>query len=507
MDRSAAATGAAAVLAIACHGAAPSAQGEDSSSTGPIDRPAPDFLEPAGGELHLEVDRTLDVDLDVFATPGVTRLLLDGRSLGTLAPSGPAGELADGRLRLYLRGGLVPSHHTLQLTTPDVVSKEDSEVVDVFVDPVQIPTLQWALGETIGAADALVVGGSGERGALALIDRAVAPVQATVLPAAGTGWDPARARTVALPELTAAAPDAVAIEGGAAQLTIAWLRGDPATALWLARMAWDEPTQPAAALALQLSSQWLGPYEWAELSTPLLLGDEVFAQALAPRDVETPRPGDRVIVRERLGPAGPAGDPSRLPLPTLDHDALAAVLDPLADAVGRDVFALRRDNHTLALFDRDRERELVDARASHAASDDPVWAEIQPPILQLVGALGSRTAFGLGRDGRSVQALTIDDSGATPVGAAVVPLPDDAPASGAPALALVDGAAVLLVPRGAAEIVVVTTTAGVGVAEPLAGAHCDAVAVPRSDAGNAQAAVAVACLRERTVTMATLSRP
>ncbi|MFO0637255.1 MAG: hypothetical protein U0168_30900, partial [Nannocystaceae bacterium] len=376
------------MLAIACDGAAPSGEGEGSSSTGPVDRPPPDFLEPAGGELHLDVDRILDVELDVFATAGVTRVLLDGRSLGMLSPQGPQGVLADGNLRLYLRGGLVPSRHTLQLSTPDPVSNEQSEVVDVFVDPVQIPELRWDDGAALGTADALVVGGSGERGVLALIDRTSAPPQARVLPVAGRGWDPTAARTLPLPELVAPAPDAVAIESDQAQLRVAWLRGDPATAVWVGELAWDGAAASANVLALELSPQWLGPYEWASLTTPLWLDGELFAQVHAPRDVEQPRPGDHTIVRERLH----AGPPARLALPTLDHDALVAVLDPLADAGGRDVFALRRDGHTLALFDRDRERELVDVRVSHAASDDPVWAEIQPPILQLVGALCSRTA-------------------------------------------------------------------------------------------------------------------
>lgn len=492
---------------MACR-AAPGGAGEGDSSTGPRDQPAPNFIEPAGGELHLDIDRTVDVTLDVSVVLGVTRVELDGDSVGSLTTASRVGAMSDGSLRLFTIGAMTAGHHTLQLRTPDEVSSESSEVVDVFLEAVDSPVLAWSEGEELARGEALLRAGAADAGVLALRSDDAVGTTVTLLAATADGWDSTRTRTLGLPGKVMPGSDAIAVQlrDDGAVVRAAWVVDAPASALAVITLAWDEPGAPSPIPAMIPDPSWLGGYEWASVAAPTWVGDHLLAEVLAAVDVEQAHAGDRVIGHVRIDGDGMPAAPRKLSLPAVDHDGLVSVVDPLAERAGIDAIGLRRGGRTPIVLELDRAAGTFAARVP-AVVDDAAWSQVQPPLSTVAGAFGSRTVAALGIDGASLQLSWLDDRGGNPGAHAVATFPDDGPASAAPAAVLVGGVVVWLVPRGEAEVLAITGTEGIAAVQPLAGAHCDAIAGPRPRADAPQDAVTLACLRGGSLWRVALSRP
>ncbi|MBC8071393.1 MAG: hypothetical protein IAG13_23910, partial [Deltaproteobacteria bacterium] len=485
----------------------------DGSSGGPVDLPAPDFIEPATPELRLEVTRADDLDLDVSAVePGRTVLLIDGDSVGALIGDSPVGALSETRLLLHLPGAMVPGYHTLQLLTFDEVATDASEVVEVFLEASVPPVVAWApIGEVIAVGDALVPPGPGSRAVLGLVDFDAAVPRLIAWPLDTHGWDAAQPRVIPLPELrpdTAFGVAAVAaMRRGttmSASLRVAWRIGSPGTAIAVVEVPWAsaEPGSPVTALVPDAS--WLGTREWVNVLRPVLAGDLLLTELVAPRDVEQGRPGDRVIASVALAPITAPAQPQLLQLGNFDVDRLGHVVDPLVDAHGdSDTLVARLDHREAIVLDVDRDTRTVRRRSAELGARDERWAGITDPPVMTASAFGSRIGAALVSDRSALLVgLTNDRGGAEP--RAVQTQLADAPATAAAALAWIDGVPIVLVPRGAADVIAMPITSDAPELQLLAGLACDAIVGPPITVQGDDRRVTVACLRERELRLVTI---
>jgi hypothetical protein len=187
-----------ACLLVACQ-AAPGdddvGSDESSGTTGePI--PSPDFLNPAVGSFRVDADQTTpEVLVLKNALPGVTQVLLDGYSLGTLDTANPTGSLAADSLSLTLHGALTVGSHTLQLLTPSPDGPLYSVELEMEVAPAD-PELTpvWSATLTpgvVGTGDRLLSSGLGASGLLALISAADSDPEIRLYRADAGGWSTA----------------------------------------------------------------------------------------------------------------------------------------------------------------------------------------------------------------------------------------------------------------------------------------------------------------------------
>ena len=461
----------------------------------------PDFLEPANGEIQLETTRFSDLTLDVNASVGATRLLIDGESVGTLTSSSRVGVLADGQLQLFVRGAMVSGVHTLQLRTPDEVETEESEPVSVLVDPAAAPTLRWEAGESLALGESLVPGATPQGAALGLLIESDGTSSLRVWQARAHGWDTTRSRTVALPGYVRSGVDAAVaiagrLDGDLASLRVAWRVGDPGTAIATVEVDWMTDDQATEVVGFAPDPAWLGAREWTAIGRPLLAGDLVLAEVTALTDSEHPHPGDQTLAATRWSSVE-LSTPQIVAVGAVDLLGAQLALDSLpgtSTSIG-----LRLGRVQPAVLEVDGNSSALGLRPTHAIVDDPRWGEVDGPLLTALGAFGSRIVAGLHRDRNAVLLAWIDDSGANEATVRRVALPDDALAAGSMAVALVSGAVVLLVPRGNADMVAITTTSDAPDTQTLVGLACDAVAAARTAPGNEAASVAVACLHARSL--------
>jgi hypothetical protein len=510
-----------AVLA-ACKPGENADEGDIEDTTGaPVDAPAPNFIDPPGGELHVSSMRFTDVELDVAVAAGATDLVIDDASVGTLQPPGPIGELTADLLRLRVRGGLVPSVHLLQLRTWDAVEPEESEVVEVFVDPEPAPELEVTLADdVIARGDAIVALGWAEQGVLATVDgEAVHSIAAS-----GDGWDPASSHAMVLPGLVVAADDrvpAIAIERDAADssaMLVAWRVEHPGTRVDALAARWGEESD-APTTALALDPAWIGSFETAAFHRPVLAAKLLLVELEAHADAESPRTGDHSIATVRLDADAQPGDPVRVqPLAATgsasgggalaDVDALAPALDPLGfEGLGPIAVGARLGDRPTVL-DVDRDARTITVRPSATTDSFGLLDDVDGPLDTLLGAFGSRVVTGTTTDPEWLALALVDDragggvvdaSVAYAIGALATP-------SGPPAIGLVGGATVIVVPFGAEEpLFVVTVTSMDPDVVTFADVGCDRVALPQTAAGNASGALALACLRDRDLRLGTIA--
>ena len=491
-----------ALISIACAGTS-TQQAEEESSGGPIDLPAPDFLEPAGAELHLEITRDSDIDLDVSGVEqGRTVLVIDGNTVGTLLGSA-LGKLSSVRLLLYMRGAMVPGQHTIQLSTYDAVETEASEVVQVFLEPVAAPAIAWeASGEVLAEGDALLPEGD----VLGVVDVAVDPPQLRMWPADARGWDRTRPRKLALPGLRTRrgegrAAASARLDGD--RVRVAWRDGVPGTAIMAVDVPWEsgDDGDPIAALAPDAS--WLGAREWVDVVRPVLVGDVLLGELLAPGDAEQARPGDRVLASVVLAKVEQPGTPQIVQLGVVDVDRIAHVVDPLSVAAGTsDTLLVRRDRREPIVLDVERSSHTIRRRTSATDARNERWTALVGVPVATASAFGSRIVAGITNGGETLAIGLVSDRGA--IDPSIVELPLAPAAVGDPALAWIDGVPIVLVPRGDDDALAVPITSATPSAQPLAGLQCDAIVGPAHALERDEQRGEVACLRARSLGLVVL---
>jgi len=494
------------VFVLGCNGAPGIEPADDTTSGGPIDLPTPDFIEPAGGELHIDITRIEDVLLDVNANVGVTSLEVDGRSRGTLTIASSVGVFDAGRLRLFVRGAMVAGLHSMLLRTPDPIATETSELVTVFLDAVAAPTLAWQDGTMLDEGDALVVGGGDAAAPLGLVIDDVTGPQLRAWAPDGSSWAADRSRTVALPGhvvTTNVADVALArrIDADAQRLRCAWRTGTPGTGIGVVEVDWATDTDGVAIAGFAPNESWLGTREWVEIGRPILAADLVLAEVVALVDTEQPRPGDRTLAHTRFSTTA-LDVPRLVPFGTFDTVGAAIALDTLP---GPNVaIAARMDHLRPAVIEIDRETSVLRMRPTAVDAREMQWDDVDGPMVTALGAFSSRIVAGLDRDGDAVVIAWLDDSGHTEPTLRRVDLPSGAPASGPVVAALVGGSVVLLVPRGAHDMLAIPTTSMSPVVQTLVGAACDVAVAGRGEPSDGASRVGVACLRERALVVGML---
>lgn len=496
------------VFALACNGASgpDTSAADDTTSDGPVDLPTPDFIEPAGGELHIDITRIEDVLLDVNANVGVTRLEVDGTSRGTLTSPSSIGMFDAGGLQLFVRGAMVAGLHSMMLRTPDSVATETSELVTVFLDPVAAPTLGWEEGTMLDEGDALVVGGGDADVPLGLVIDDVTGPKLRAWAPDGSGWAADRSRTVALPGhvvTTSVADVALArrIFADAERLRCAWTIDAPGSGIGVVEVDWAGDTDGIAITGFAPDESWLGTREWVEIGRPILAADLVLAEVVAQVDTEQARPGDRTLAHTRFSTTA-LDVPRLLPFGTLDTVGATMATDTLPGS--NFAIGVRMDLVRPAVIEIDRTTGAMRLRESAIDGTELRWSDVDGPMVTALGAFSSRIVAALDRDGDAVVIAWLDDSGHTEPTLRRVDLPSDAPASGPLVAALVGGSVVLLVPRGAADMLAIPTTSTSPVVQTLTGVACDVAVAGRGDPADGASRVGVACLRERALVVGAL---
>lgn len=503
-----------AVVACAPGGTDETETGAETGTTGePIPEPA--FLNPAVGEFLIATDQ-LDPETIIVerVIPGLTEVLFDGFSLGTLTADSPLGALTEDTLALTVRGALVAGDHSLQLLNDSPEGPLTSVTLTMVVappDPELRPTWRTELATTDITGAALLTAGLGPARLLGVVTAGEPDPVLMLLRPADDGWTVADPIAVPLPGHV---PDAmsrtpavtfVALpdEHGVNRLRVAFRVGMPGAAI-VARdiVVAETPTILDPITAIDLSAA-LGDdtYEWAAFGRPFALGNTIVAELIAPADTEVPHPGDRRLIAsfwrgDELGWTPPTQVGMSSPT---DLDALGPALDLTAIQTGRpEVLSVRLGGVHPGLL---------------AASDDGSVTITTPPrtlplpfagdlaLATILGDFGGRTVAALGSDG-SVALALLQMSGDNPARTAAPPqadLPAAVP-TGAPAPGVSLGFPVFLVPYGDAAPVHLVLSDGHDPAvvpldqpEPV---HCEAVALAATLTGNDrdEPALPFACL-------------
>lgn len=509
-------------LVVGCKsGSGGEGSGSEDTTGAPVDLPAPDFLEPAGGELHVSTMQLTDIELDVAVVAGPTDLVLDGANVGPLQPAGPLGELTADLLRLRVRGGLVPGVHSLLLRTYDPATPEESEVVEVFVDPEPAPEVEVMLADdSIASCDGIVALGWAEHGVLACVDGE----SVHALASSGERWNPESTHTMVLPGLVVSPSDAVpaiAIERDdedSTALLAAWRVGHPGVRVDALAGQWGGASG-APITALALDPAWIGAFEAAAFHRPVLAAKALLVELEAHADVESPRSGDRSIASVRLAADAQPGNPVRVQLQAgvgvsttdtglADVDALSPALDPLGVEGSGPVAVGARLGRRAVVLDLDRASRTLTVRPSVTADSINSLDDVDAPLLTLLGAFGSRIVASTTTDPEWLALGLFDDRGGGGVVDASVEYAIGGVASptGPAAIGLLGGATVIVVPFGADQplLVVLVTSVDPDVVA-IADVGCDRVALPQTTAGNAASALGLACVQDRDLRLGTLA--
>lgn len=481
-------------------------------STGEI--PDPTFLNPAVGEFVVLSTQHVPRELVVGnITPGNTKLLVDGQSVGTLGPGSALGELTDERLTLFLHGALTSGTHTLRLTSDASDGPRYSSELTMIVEAPEDkpPRLRADLAaDALAAGDGLVTAGSGPGSVLGVYTAGPEPTLRLHL-AGLDGWLPLPLVEVGLEghvldnmslgpsiglHLAPSEGDVVAA------LTVAYRRGLPGDAV----VTRDVTVAPELAvrppqIAIDRDDPLFATAEYAALGRPFLLGRAVIAEFTAAADSELPHPGDRGLALVRRRTDGSWAPPVRVATSApLDLDGVGPVLDLAAPAqvTGLSVRVARRLAGVLTLTD-------AGAAQISFALDDITLPAADPCVLTTIASsFGSRTVAVAARDGLRLAFLGTSGDPLSEVPDLPVELPD-VPATAAPAAAVILGFSTFLVPYGDAAPVHVVRGDGaqmyvepLNVPEPM---HCRAVALlPAADP-----ALPFACLTDGLVRVGVLA--
>ncbi len=504
---------------LAC--APPSGDDEDTESDTEAgeDFEEPEFLEPPGGELRIAVDRTEDVTLAVRdIQPGLTRVFVDGLSLGTAQSSDGWIQLSSETLTIRLTGSMTEGSHTLQMRTAGAEESLDSQEISIDIAAVELTGLSASMRDTVAfEADAIDAHGHGEHGALFGVDLSTDPVSVTVAPASGEGWTLSEAVTLPLagfdrtdePRFTLSA--FVQTLGEDRRLRMAWRTGSEGRALVGTDILWP-PLAVATQSVIDLDDELPG-YEYTKLGRPLLLGDTLVVEALLATDVEQPHPGDRTLLTARVDP-----DTARFGSATTsavgqrrDIDRIAPVRDLLTHAGGGTPgLAARVAGLRTVAFEIDAVTGTLVERATGASDRFSSLRDGMGPPHVVLGAFASRQAsVPLQVDAPSVFLRHFDDrrqgesEDAAPGSAALADITDvTAPVTST----VIGGVPLYLIPQGVDTPAVGILSAGpTPIVRSLEGLACDELAVPVSLDAAISGSIDVACRRGRDVFLGTLT--
>lgn len=514
---------------LACH-PAPADEDTGTDETGgstgdPI--PSPDFLNPAVGSFRIDANQTAPELLVVQdIVPGLTQVLLDGDSLGTLPADSPIGHLDVATLSLTLHGALAIGSHTLQLLTLTPEAPLYSVELEMKVespDPKTRPTFSTTLEpEPIATGQVLFAAGVGAGGLLGVLGPGDPDPELRLFTAdAERGWNPAPIvmpleRHVLsdmsfAPAVTAAAlPDATGETGPPKRLRVAYTVGLPANKIATRDVQIDpDPIVLNPVEAFDLDTA-LGPtkVEWAAFGRPFVAGNSLIAELHAAPDAEQPHPGDHRLYTSfwRGNDLGwtPPQQIGTAALSDLDSLGPAPVLVDIAS--GRSTtLAARLGGAFPALL------ELSDDGAvSLTVPPLTVPLDVSGPIAltTIVANFGSRTVAAVDTAGRVSLSMLDTSHGNGPRRASpkFTTLPDT-PATGPLAPGVARGFPIFLVPYGAAAPVQLVASDGEhSFVQPLADLQCDAVAVAVTLAANdpKTPALPLACLIDGAVRLGQL---
>jgi hypothetical protein len=491
---------------LACH---PAPAGDDSgtdaesSSTGEPS-PTPDFLNPAVGSFRIDANQT---DPEVFVVQdiilGVTQVLLDGESLGTLQDPNTVGSLTSEALSLTVHGALAIGNHTLQLLTltPDApLYSVELEMRVETPDPKTRPSWSASVDpDPVASGQTLFTSGVGAGGLLALLSPGDPDPQLRIFTAdAERGWTTAAPVLVALPghvlldmSFTPAVSTVAFPEpnnNAPKRLRIAYNIGLPATQIATRDVQLGpEPVLLDPVIAFTLGDA-LGSaqVEWAAFGRPVAVGDTLLAELHAAPDAEQPHPGDHRLVTslwrgDNLGWTPPQQIGTAAPS---DLDALgpAPVLVDIADDRST-TLAVRLGGAYPALLD------IADDGAV-ALTVPPLTAPLDVSgdinLATIVSNFGSRTVAAVDTSGKVSLSVLDTNRGNGPHRASpkASSLPA-APATGALAPGVARGYPIFLIPYGdAAPVHLVASDGENSFVQPLADLHCDALALAVTLAGN-----------------------
>lgn len=489
--------------------------GVDSSDDGGEPYPSPDFLNPAVGSFLVSAEQTapeLFVLQDVV--PGLTQVLLDGYSLGSLDTSNAIGALQAESLSLTLHGALTAGTHAVQLLTPGPdgpLYSNELEMQVVPADPLADPVWSASLdAKVVGTGTRLLSSGVGAGRLLALIAEADPDPQIWLYRAGKPGWSTAEpiympleghvlssmsfvpgVSAVAFPEPGGAPPK---------RARVVYSVGLPATKISTRDVQIDpSPIVLDPVVAFDRDQALAGlEVEYAAFGVPVALGHTLISELHAAFDAEQPHPGDHRLVSsfwrgEDLGWTAPQQIGTTTPT---DLDALGPA------PVLMDIPAARTS--TLSVRIGGAFPGVLELRDNGAASittpplTAPLGVRGDITLATVISHFGSRTVAAVDHRGHVGLALLETSRGNVPLAASPDPedLPD-APATGPLAVGVGRGYPFFLVPYGAAAPVHVVASRGdSGLVQALEDLHCDAVALATTLAGNDpdDASVALACL-------------
>lgn len=476
--------------------------------------PTPDFLNPAVGSFRVDANQTEPEVLVVQdIVVGVTQVLLDGHSLGTLQGDSPVGSLGPDALSLTVHGALTVGSHTLQLLTATPEAPLYSVELEMKVEapePATRPSWSATLApELVGTGEVLVASGVGAGGLLGLLAAGDPdPELRLYLADAVRGWtsDPVLvplAGHVPLDMSFTPAVSAVAHpspDGAPRSMRVAYTVGLPAAQVVTREVdlaASPQVSDPVVAFDL---GDALGELqlEWAAFGRPVVLGDALLAELHAVPDAEQPHPGDhRLFASVWRGPALGWTPPQQVGTAApADLDALgpAPVLTDIPTGRSR-TLAVRLGGAFPALLELSETGAVALTVPPQSA---PLNVRGDITLATVVSDFGSRTVAAVDTAGRVSLSMLETSHGNAPRRASPKPaaLPG-VPATGALAPGVARGYPFFLVPHGAAAPVQVVASDGLdSFVQPLADLHCDAVALAVTLAGNdpKQAALPFACL-------------
>ncbi len=404
--------------------------GTGASSSGGSEPPTlPNFSEPASGRLSFQTSRTDDITLAVEQiTLGRTHLILDGHSFGPLDEDSLTGRLELDSLRLYLRGSMLSGQHTMRMRTTESAGVAESEeiIIDIISELAPVPTAVPPTPAGI-SAERLLPNGEGDDALLLALEPGADGFVLHLLPWTGSGWDPAGARTVALPGLALEPEERVLpvsarrhsrSEDSAGRVRVAWRVGLTGTRIDVLDVAWDDadPTvAPRTSLTLPEALDGRAS-EWAAFGRPWLLPDQLLVELWAPADTESPRPGDRAVVWSRVQPDAVALDPPQrvsVRADLVDIDRLGPVVDVIArERGGPPAVTIRVDQHQPLTLEADPVAGGLRARPTTVDGRDRSFSFVDMPLTTIHGAFGARTIAGItARSGGRMRVALIDDLG------------------------------------------------------------------------------------------------
>ena len=515
------------LLAGCPDGAGDSGDTDAGTETGaPVELEPPVLLEPLDEELILPVTRTDDIVLGVTQiTPGVTRVVLDGKNVGPLSNDNRIGTLTSDTLTLRLAGAMVPGDHQLKLRTPGALDDRgdplESREVTLRINGATTPVPVASVGDTVSFnADAILTAGYDSDGVLIAVDQEADPAIATAYRGAGGGWD---LSTPSDFELRGFVPDGdprhglsgcVHTDTGTAdeRVRVVWRVGAEGTAINVGDRHW--PDGFAATRTALVLDELVDTGEYARLGRPLIYGSTVVAELLHTRNAEQLLPGDRTVVTVKLSGSPP--QPLTPQITTVvgqnDIEFLSPAIDPVGHAVGRSLaFAARVAGVRPVVFTLDEESGGLSIAVTEAADRLSLLGDLAAPMVTVLGAFDSRQVFSplhANADGARVMISYFDDglssgaSDASPNAGQLVELGDP---TGAIVATILHGAPVYVVPQGPDTPAFGFTSTGPSpTVGPIEGLACDEVAIPVASEGINGDAVQLACRRGRDVFLGTL---